>query len=475
MKSSIKYIFVDLDGTVVRTDLFLEAVLKLLKQNFFRIFQLFFWILQGRAVAKEKVAKLVTLNVETLPYETDLVNYLREQKSKIIVLATASNEVYANSIAKYLGVFDKVIASDKTKNLKGRNKLAAIRAMVGDEGFIYAGDSYVDRPIWRAANLNIFVNAPNRDIEEAKSKGKVDKIFSSRKQSIGKAFIKEMRIYQWVKNLLVFVPLFTSHSYQDINSIVAAFIAFLCFGLCASGVYFLNDMLDLDADRKHERKKFRPLAAGDIPLSLGVVGATIFPVLALAIALYALPLTFFGILMLYYAATNAYSFVLKRIATADVITLAILYTLRIIAGSVAIDVSMSSWLMAFSIFVFTSLAYLKRYIEVSALSEEADKENGRGYAASDSETMFSLGISNITASVMVLALYINSDDVIDIYKTPDVLWLLCLIMLYWGNRIWVGARRRKIHDDPIIFAIKDKVSRMVAVCFLAVVIIAKYL
>jgi len=216
MKSSIKYIFVDLDGTVVRTDLFLEAVLKLLKQNFFHIFQLFFWILQGRAVAKEKVAKLVTLNVENLPYEMDLINYLKGQKNKIIVLATASNEIYANSVARYLGIFDKVIASDKTKNLKGQNKLAAIRAIAGDEGFIYAGDSYADRSIWQAANLNIFVNAPDRAIEEAKSKGKVDKIFSSANQSIGRAFIKEIRFYQWIKNLLVFVPLFTSHSYQGI-------------------------------------------------------------------------------------------------------------------------------------------------------------------------------------------------------------------------------------------------------------------
>ena len=475
MKTNIKYIFVDLDGTVVRTDLFLESVLILIKKNFFTIFQIIFWILQGRSVAKEKVANLVTLNVECLPYEVELINYLKELKkqNKIIVLATASNKIYADSVANHLGFFDNVIASDKENNLKGKNKLAAIRGMVGNEQFIYAGDSYADRPIWRAANANIFVNAPHRDIEEAKSKGKIDKIFVSSNRSVSGAFIKEMRLYQWVKNILVFVPLFTSHGYQEISSVITASLAFLCFSLCASGVYFLNDMLDLSADRQHERKRLRPLAAGDLPLSIGISGALGLPLIAFASAWFLLPIAFLSILLFYYLATNAYSFVLKRVSTADVMTLAVLYTLRIVAGSVAIGVTLSSWLMAFSIFVFVSLAYLKRYIEISSVSK--DEAHGRGYLNSDSETMFSLGVSNITASVLVLALYINSDEVAGLYKSPEILWLLCLIMLYWGNRIWVGARRGKIHDDPIIFAIKDKVSRIIGVSFVLVVIAAKYI
>jgi len=477
MKGNIKYIFVDLDGTLVRTDLFLESVLVLVKQNFLNIFQIIFWILQGRSVAKARVASLVAIDAEHLPYEAALIDYLKEKKkqNKIIVLATDSDKIYADSVASHLGFFDKVLASDGKNNLKSKNKLAAIRKMVGNEDFIYAGDSYVDRPIWQAASSNIFVNAPHRDIEEAKSKDKVDKIFFSKNRSVSSAFIKEMRLYQWVKNVLVFVPLFTSHAYQEISALVTVSLAFLCFSLCASGVYFLNDMLDLSADRRHERKRLRPLAAGDLPLSIGIAGALGLPLVAFTMAWFLLPIAFFGVLLFYYLATNAYSFFLKRISTADVMTLAILYTLRIIAGSVAINVLLSSWLMAFSVFVFVSLAYLKRYTETSALSIDADKEHGRGYSVEDSETMFSLGISNITASVLVLALYINSDEVTALYKNPEILWFLCLLMLYWGNRIWIGARRGKIHDDPIIFAIKDKVSRIIGIGFILVVIAAKYI
>ena len=197
--------------------------------------------------------------------------------------------------------------------------------------------------------------------------------------------------------------------------------------------------------------------------------------IAFAAALAFLPTVFVGVLAVYFLITNAYSFGLKRISTADVMTLAILYTLRVVAGAAATDIALSSWLLAFSIFLFVSLAYLKRYVEVGALPEDDAKAHGRGYSAADSETMFSLGIANITASVLILALYINSAEVVQLYQTPEILWLLCLLMLYWGNRIWVGARRGKIADDPVVFAIKDKVSRMVGVAFLIVALAAKYI
>ena len=209
--------------------------------------------------------------------------------------------------------------------------------------------------------------------------------------------------------------------------------------------------------------------------SLGIAGSILLPILAFGVAGIFLNLPFLGVLAAYFLLTNAYSFFLKGVSTADVMTLAVLYTLRVVAGAAAAGLALSSWLMAFSIFVFVSLAYLKRYIEVAALSETVDKAHGRGYSAADSETMFSLGIANITASVLVLALYINSEEVIGLYQSPTILWLLCLLMLYWGNRIWVGARRGKIADDPVVFAIKDKVSRMVGASFLLVVLAAKYL
>ncbi len=475
MQSEAKYIFVDLDRTLVRTDLFVESVLKLIKANPLRMFSLLIWILQGRSYAKDRVARLVDLDMDYLPFENQLIDYLREQKDqgKKIVLATASNQRYAHQVADYLGLFDRVIASDVEINLKGMKKLAAILREADGRSFAYAGDSVADRPIWAESCSNILVNAPRSDVERAKRQGKAEKIIAS-PHSLGRALLKEMRIHQWAKNLLVFVPMFTSHAYIDVPTLISAALAFLCFGICASGVYFLNDMLDLEADRRHLTKSNRPLASGELPLTIGMVGAAGLPLAAFAIALLFLPLSFVGVLLVYYLLTNAYSFFLKRVSTADVMTLAVLYTLRVVAGSEAVDIELSSWLMAFSVFVFVSLAYLKRYIEVSALSEADEKAHVRGYSAADTETMFSLGASTITASVVVLALYINSDEVAVLYRTPELLWGLCLLMLYWGNRIWIGARRGKIFEDPVVFAIKDRVSQMVGAAFVVVVLLARY-
>ena len=476
MSNSVDHIFVDLDGTLVRTDLFFESILQLIKRNPLNIFWVVLWLIQGRAVAKEKIANLVDVDAENLPYEPSLIEFLREKKAqgKNLILATASHRIWADKVSAYLGIFDHVIASDSANNLKGKKKLAAIRDMVGDAEFSYCGDSSADRPIWSEATQNVFVNAPQKDVDAATSQNKAEKVIVSSKSSVA-AFFKEMRVHQYAKNALIFVPLFTSHHYQDSAQLLNVVVAFVCFSLCASGVYFLNDLLDLEADRLHAKKRHRPLASGDLPLSLGIAGAVLLPVLAFGLAGVFLNFAFFGVLAAYFCLTNAYSFFLKRVSTADVMVLAVLYTLRVVAGAAAAELTLSSWLMGFSIFVFVSLAYLKRYIEVAALSEDVDKAHGRGYSAADSETMFSLGISNITASVLVLALYINSEEVTILYQSPVILWLLCLLMLYWGNRIWVGARRGKIADDPVVFAIKDKVSRLVGVSFLLVVLAAKHL
>lgn len=274
--------------------------------------------------------------------------------------------------------------------------------------------------------------------------------------------------------MLVFVPLLTAHSYGNADKIVAAVLGFLCFSLCASGVYFLNDLLDLDSDRQHQRKRFRPIASGDLPIFTGLMGAIGLPLVSFAIAWIALPLAYIVVLGVYLILTILYSFFLKRVSTADVMTLAILYTMRIVAGAAATGIALSSWLMAFSVFIFVSLAYLKRYVEVADLEPGQGAVKGRGYDAADSETMFCLGITNATAAVMILALYITSDEVTRLYSSPQLLWFLCFLLLYWSNRIWVWARRGKIDDDPVMFAIKDTVSRMVGVAFLIVVLTAKF-
>ncbi|MEM8987208.1 MAG: UbiA family prenyltransferase [Pseudomonadota bacterium] len=475
MNTHVSQVFVDLDGSLIRTDMLLEAALKLLKRNPLNIFRLAMWAVQGRALLKTRLAETVEIDYAALPYEADVVEHLKAMKADgaRIVLATASPRVFAEGVAAHLPLFDDVLATEPGVNLKGVNKLKAIQESAGEAAFAYVGDSPADRPIWRAASSEILVNASRNDVRRAKSQDKPSNVIQTR-PSVFKSFLKEMRVHQWAKNVLVFVPLFTSHSYYDLGAVFACLVAFASFSLCASGVYFFNDLLDLEADRKHKTKWRRPLASGDLPISLGVIGAVALPVAAFALALVFAPLAFVAVLCVYFIMTNAYSFYLKAKSTADVMTLAILYTLRVVAGAAAIGVALSSWLLGFSIFVFVSLAYLKRYIEIAGLDEGGEKAAGRGYSGADTETMFVLGASNMTAAVLVLALYVNSEEITGTYQSPILLWGLCLLMLYWGNRIWIGARRGRISDDPVVFAIKDNISRLVGLAFGGIVLAARY-
>ncbi|MEX0583295.1 MAG: UbiA family prenyltransferase, partial [Sneathiella sp.] len=302
MIDNVKYVVVDLDGTLVRTDLFVESLLRYLKGNPFNIFRLVMWLLKGRAFAKEKISQHIDIEAEYLPYEEALIAYLKQLKAdgKEIILATASHLSYANQVAEHLGIFDRIMATEGENNLKGHNKLAAIRELLGDEDFAYAGDSSADTPIWQAAAANIMVNAPVRNVAEAEKDGKL--IWQHKSESsVLKALIKEMRPHQYAKNILIFVPLVTSHEYFDFAHLWVTLLAFVCFSFCASGVYFLNDLLDLQEDRRHRSKKYRPIASGALPLTLGVAGALGFPLFAFAVSNAFLPTAFVVVLLVYFS------------------------------------------------------------------------------------------------------------------------------------------------------------------------------
>jgi 4-hydroxybenzoate polyprenyltransferase len=284
-----------------------------------------------------------------------------------------------------------------------------------------------------------------------------------------------MRPRHWAKNLLVFVPLLTAHEYESLQSILAATAAFASFSLCASAGYFINDLRDLESDRNHTVKRHRPFAAGGLPISWGIAGAIGLAALSLLMALSMLPLAFSGVLALYFALTIAYSVYLKRIFTADVLTLSVLYMLRVLAGAVAIEVVLSSWLLAFCIFLFISLAYLKRYIELRKLNDGNVEVQGRDYVSDDDAAVFSLGVANATASIVVLALFINFPDASNEYASRNLLWALCLIMIFWTNRMWISARRGLVDDDPVDFALRDRASQLAAVLSIAVVLVARYI
>jgi len=288
------------------------------------------------------------------------------------------------------------------------------------------------------------------------------------------AFVQGMRPRHWAKNFLIFVPVLTAHEYESAAALLSAIVAFACFSLCASGGYLINDLADVEADRNHDIKRNRPIASGALPIGWGIAGAVGLPALSLILAIAFLPAGFIGVIALYFALTLSYSFYLKRVFTADVLALSILYMLRVLAGAVAIQVALSSWLLAFCIFLFISLAYLKRYIELRKMNGSNDQVHGRGYLGSDREAMFMLGIANATASVVVLALFINSPEVTQEYASRNILWGLCLVMIFWTNRIWIAARRGLVDEDPVEYALRDRASQIAGLVCVATVLVARY-
>ena len=464
---------VDLDGTLLRSDVLIESFFSLLKINAGYLFIVPFWLLKGKAYCKQKIASQAEIDPDGLPYHERFLAYLREQKAsgRAIILVTASNIKYAGQIAAHLGLFDKVFASDDRVNLAGRNKLERLLQEFGEQGFDYAANAKPDLEIWPFAREAILVN-PERGIQDgAKKLATVKSVFDDRQRGIWQ-YIKALRLHQWIKNLLLFIPLVAAHEIHQSELLFQSFLAFLAFGLCASSVYVLNDLLDLAADRKHPTKRNRPLAAGTIPIKHGVF---LIPALLLGAFITAvfLPPGFQGTLVLYYTLTLVYSLRLKQVALMDVLLLAGLYTIRLIAGGAAISVSLSFWLLAFSMFFFYSLALVKRYSELLSLQKDGTSDVvARGYRTVDLEGLAQSGITSGFLAVLVLALYINSEKVNTLYSYPEAIWLLCPILLYWINRVWLLARRDELHEDPVVFAIKDRRSHWLGLVGLVILWLA---
>ena len=452
---------VDLDGTLLNSDLLYESLLALLARNPLYVFLLPFWLLRGKAALKRELASRVTLAADTLPYNPHVLELLQTTRQRPRVLCTASDQMLVMPIAEHLGLFEQVIASDGTRNVSGRQKAAMLVEAFGERGFDYAGNAPVDLHVWEKAAGAWVVNNGSGLRDRAAKHATV----LGHWPAPGRlhAALKALRLHQWLKNLLVFVPLLAAHRFLQLDALLDALLAFLSFGLCASGVYVLNDLLDLTPDRQHPRKRLRPFAAGRLPLQQGLLAAPVLTLAGLALSLACSP-RFTLVLATYYVLTLAYSLRLKRIVMVDVVLLAGLYTVRIIGGAAAIGTAWSFWLLAFSMFIFLSLALLKRYTELhSALSAGKEKASGRGYSVEDLPLLQSLGSAAGYIAVMVMALYINSPESIALYRHPQLLWLICPVLLYWVSRVWVIAHRGQMHDDPIVFAATDRTSQVIAV------------
>ncbi len=460
-KTHLPPLVVDLDGTLTPTDTLVESVLQLVKRSPSTLFQLPLWLLRGRAAFKLIVAAKGRIAVDRLPYRKPLLDYLREEREKgrVIILATASHKSVASRVSRHLGVFDDVIATEGLRNLKGTAKLQAIKERVGPD-FVYAGDSVADVPIWKAGKSAILVGLSSKMASTIRQSTAIEQEFPKARAAL-RGWMQALRVHQWLKNLLLFVPVLTAFSFFDLARLSKVVLAFLSFSVSASAMYILNDLWDLENDRAHPRKFLRPFASGEIPLLAGIAVALLTLILGFLLATFVSP-GFVLILCLYLFITMTYSLKLKKYVLIDVIVLSMLYTLRILAGSSASNISVTSWLLAFSVFMFLSLALVKRCAELVSIGQGTEKDaRGRDYRVSDLMVLWPLGIGTGVSAVVVFGLFISAPETQSRYATPQALWFVAVGLVYWIARLWIKTSRGEMHDDPVLYALKDRGSRIV--------------
>lgn len=466
-------ICVDLDGTLVKTDLLLETFINVVKNDWVNLFRVPFWFVLGKAAAKKKLAKISSIDPATIPYNEKLLEYLKKERSngREIVLATASDQKIAGQIALHLGMFDDVVASDGITNLKGEAKADFLVERYGECGFVYVGNSRSDLNVWRRANSAILVNTGRSVPRAAAGLCPLEREFIDRKSSLG-GLIREVRPHQWLKNLLVFISPAAGHMLFNPTAIFQTFLAFVAFCFAASGIYIINDLFDLDADRRHPRKRNRPIASGDLPLQYGLAGP-IFIGIAMALGL-AISMDFILIVYIYVTLSLAYSHILKTKPLVDVFCLAVLYTIRVVAGGVAAKSGLSIWLLNFSGFLFLSLGFLKRYAEYSLCTHGGKNVTSgrRGYTEDDSLLIIIMGVCSSFVSTSVFALYVNSTQSVLVYKNAYFLWGIVPLVLFWQLRLWLATVRGYMHDDPVVYAAKDKITYLVMAILIVIYTLA---
>lgn len=466
---------VDLDGTLVKSDTLIDAVLLLVRQQPTSPLYWPKWVSKGRAGFKREITGRAQVDVEFLPYNQPLLDYLWEQHAlgRRIYLATAADIGFAQQVAAHFGdLFTGVLASDGTLNLAGSNKLKAFQDRF-PEGFTYIGNAIPDRTLLRESVLPMVAN-PHRKLRKALQRDRtaIHREFIDRR-STSAVFLKTIRAHQWAKNALIFLPAILAHDFSA-QSMIACLLAFFSLSFCASATYIINDLLDIESDRRHPRKRHRPFASGDLSPISGVAIVAAFFLISLAFALLvphipnhapartgllAGPHSFVLWLGIYTLTTLAYSFVLKRMMLVDVIVLSGLYTIRLLAGAAASGVFISEWLAAFSIFFFLSLAFVKRFSELDLLvASGQNKASGRGYGTGDIEQLRALGTSSAFAAVVVLSMYISNLTAAHLYTHMSRLWLVEPVLILWISRVWLLASRGQLHEDPVVYAITDRMS-----------------
>lgn len=444
---------VDVDATLVRADLSLESFVRVARSGLASALLLVLALLRGRSVAKTLAARRDPVDAARLPYRAPVLDLIREAvgQGRPVILASASHRRNVARIARHLGLAEPVIATTARANLKGRAKLAAIRARIGpDAEFDYAGDSRADAVLWAAARSGYSAGWMPSGLG-------VERL-GPPPPGFPAALLRAMRPHQWAKNALVLVPLFASGAMLDLHLLGIAVVAMIAMSAIASSIYLVNDLLDIDADRAHATKWKRPIAHGDLTVPQALVSAVALGLGGLALGWLAGGWVLKAWLLAYVALSLAYSLRLKAVLAADAIALAMLYTLRLAVGAAVVQVTVSYWLLLFSVFLFLSLAFLKRYVEIMGSPDDHRLIKGRGYVGGDLDLIMASGVSTGMVAVLVLALFAHDPETMARYAVPEMLLLLCLPLLYWLLRAWMMARRGEIDGDPVAFALKDRRS-----------------
>jgi 4-hydroxybenzoate polyprenyltransferase/phosphoserine phosphatase len=451
-------LLVDLDRSLIRTDLLLETALAYLAGNPLGIFRLLAWALRGRAYLKRRLAEAVDLDVQLLPVHDEVAALASRAKreGRQVYLVTASDELLATRVSAQFAFLDGVISSDGSNNLKGLRKAQVVTERFPG-GFDYVGDSRADLHVWRHAR-EIIVVEPSPSVLRSVSNLRKPTSVIARKPRLP-ALLKAARLHQWSKNTLVFLPAILSGQIAHLDTAVACLLAFLALGLVAAGTYLVNDLFDLSHDRRHWSKRHRPIASGELPIGMAATAAAISITSGLAIGL-AIGTGVAIVLAAYLVLTLAYSMHIKRVPILDVVTLACLFTLRLALGIAAAQVVASPWLLVFSMFLFTSLSTAKRFTEIQRTAIKGETAvNGRGYLAVDAPMVLGLGLAAGTASILIMVLYLIFDAFSrDFYGNPHWLWLFPVILFLWISRVWLVGQRGELNDDPVAFALKDRQS-----------------
>ena len=466
-------LYIDLDGTLIRTDLAQEMLVQAAARPEHLAALTRLMAHREWSRVKRYLAEHVDFGPESLPYVAAVIDHAKTARAlgRRVVLATAADSIAAHKIAEHLGIFDAVLASEPGSNLKSAAKLEAIRQDAGSDNFEYIGNSTDDIPIWEAAAAQGYVNAP-RGITPGPADRANTGIVVEDQAPVWRVLLKAMRPHQWTKNALLFVPMILSASYSEPSNFLLVLVAFLTFSFCASAIYIVNDLLDIEADRAHRSKRNRPFAAGALLPVAGVKAAIALLAVGLLGGFGLVGVAFGLVLVGYVGLTFSYSLYLKQFSTVDVVTLALLYSVRLLAGAVAISVPLSPWLLNFALVFFLGLAYLKRYIEI-ARSTGTGRIGKRNYETDEIDFIAMFGIANSALAILTLSLFLNSDTVTETYASPYALWLLLPLFAQWTFRTWIWAKRGKIDDDPVVFALKDRQSRMIIGLCVVLIVVAQ--